>query len=187
MYFIEGKIIYQNEKEIIIKNQSGIGYKGYLINEKDIKTDYKVNDEILLYIYNLKNDYIEEMYLFTDYKIRNLFENLISIKQVGSKICKQIIESYSYIEFLDIIKNNQEDKITILKNIGGWTAKLIISELKLKLFNKKYTIKQNKLIDTLRKLGYKSSNIYKVIDKLDSKITDEILLQKALEGLSENV
>jgi Holliday junction DNA helicase RuvA len=74
-----------------------------------------------------------------------------------------------------------------IKGLGSLTAKIIIDELNKMLFNAHMTRKQEKILQTLQRLGYKMSAIYRVLKMVDKKLAEEQMLSKTIQLLSTDV
>lgn len=179
MFYIKGKQTSLKHNRLIIECNN-IGYWGYIV--KDIESDKKEYDKVFVFEY--KNEFSTELFFFEEEKHLHMFSALINIKNIGIKTCLQIFETYSFGEFEDIIKTGDDKRIMDIKSVGAWTSKIIITEMKSKLFNMKYNTKQIKVFDSLQKLGYKSKVIYNILDQIDPKLNEEQILSSVIERVS---
>ncbi|WP_338969170.1 RuvA C-terminal domain-containing protein [Spiroplasma endosymbiont of Labia minor] len=184
-YCITGIILEINDEIIIIKN-GHVGEQFKLIIEKNVALNYQINDEITLYIYDFQSQFEITSFTFNSSVIRNIFELLINIKSIGILTAKSIINSIEIDKFLNIIKTHNFDELLKYKFINKSSVIVIIKELNIKLFCKKYKKKQEEIIETLQKLGFSKNSIYRVIDQLDSNLPFENLIEQTLKGLSNN-
>ncbi|WP_027063266.1 Holliday junction branch migration protein RuvA [Mesoplasma seiffertii] len=151
----------------------------FIILEKD-HLFLSINTEVKLYIATYKTEFEELDFGFLNYEIRDLFKNLLKIKTVGYKTALLLLESYEYLEFLEIIQTGDIDQILLIKGIGNFTAKLIIETLQKEYFNFKLTNKKEKLLVSLQKLGFRTKEIYHVLRQLDDSLALDKMVEKAV-------
>ncbi|ALD66399.1 hypothetical protein [Spiroplasma cantharicola] len=179
MYCLEGYILEQDEECLLLKvNQ--IGYKGFKI----FKENFALNKLKLLYVINYKNEYSNDLLFFESKKVRDLSELILNIKNIGISTIKKIFKNVSEENFIKICKEQDINTLNKISNLSESICKKVINEIRFKLFNEKYNLKQMNVINSLNKLGYKLSDIYKSIQNIDLNLSEEILLSKAILNLN---
>lgn len=184
MYFLKGEVIEHNNKDLLIE-VNGIGYKGILIASKDesvCKTDCD-----LFYILHYRNDFTDKILFFYNSKTRDLVEILLEIKNVGLKTIENIFDNVKLDDFLAYIKSGDISKLTDLSGISEVNAKNIMYKLREKYFKQKYSQKQMNVINSLHRLGYKISDVYQVVNKVNFSQKEDIILKESLILFGKNI
>jgi Holliday junction DNA helicase RuvA len=170
MYDYINGLVTDIEANYITVENNKIGYLIYVANPYayTISTDYKV------YIYEQVREDELTLYGFINKKERELFLQLINVKGLGCKMALPILASGNTDEVINAIEN---ENITYLKKfpkIGDKVARQIILDLKGKLVSTNTDINNyEELKDTLKALGYKLSEIEKILPKITAKETKE--------------
>ncbi len=166
--YICGEIKEIEVNSVTIENQ-GIGYLLYVANPYI----YTINSEYKIYIYEQVREDELTLYGFMSKKERELFLRLIDVKGLGCKMALPMLAG-NIDETVDAIEN---ENITYLKKfpkIGDKVARQIILDLKGKLVSStSVTHDFTELKETLKALGYKLSDIEKILPKITAKETKE--------------
>lgn len=181
--YMKGKIKYFDGEKIIIENENA-GNAFILINVNQIPI--KLENEIIIYICSLTNDFEASDYGFLVKEQRDMFADLIKIKTVGPKTAIIILEVFGFEQFRNVIETNDIDQILEIKGIGTFTARLIINELSKKYFDFKLNQKQEKIINSLMKLGFKSKDIYLALKDIKKETDLEEMTKLILERIAKN-
>ena len=168
--FIIGKIE-EIESNYISLNNNNIGYLIYTSNPYS----FEIGKEYKIYTYqNVKEDEIT-LYGFKTKEERNLFLKLISVKGLGCKMALPMFATGSIDGIKDAIERENILYLKKFPKIGDKVARQIILDLKGKL-NMEATSSNNEkdeLIETLKALGYKQSDITKILPKITSNTIEE--------------
>ena len=133
-----------------------------------------------IYLYqNVKEDELT-LYGFKTNEEKNLFLKLINVKGLGPKMALVLLAA----DVKDIISAIETENINYLKKfpkIGDKVARQIILDLKGKLVTNSPDNNFNELIEALEALGYKNSDIKKIIpnikeEKLELQIKEALKL-----------
>ena len=184
--YIIGKVKEINSNNIILECHN-IGYLIYVPNP----FSYKVDEEYKVYVYN---KIAEDEYSLYGFKTRDeyeLFLRLISVKGVGAKLALPILATGSIAGIVDAIDRENILYLTKFPKIGDKLARQIILDLKGKLnfevSEELISDETEDLIDTLTALGYKTSEIKKVIGQIDKSLSLEEQVKEALKLLLKQV
>ncbi len=179
--YIRGKIVEIDSNYIIVDN-SGIGYLIYVPNPYS----YKLNTEYTIYIYTFVREEEFTLYGFKDKEQKELFLKLINVKGLGPKMAIPIIATGTIDAIADAIENENVNYLKKFPKIGDKVAKQMILDLKGKLnaintgiFAKKDL--NNELMEVLLGLGYKQTDIKKVITKVNNDNSLEEQVKEALK------
>ena len=177
--YIKGIVVEIMPSYIVIDN-NGIGYKVFVPNP----FFYKENEQYKIYIYEHIREDEHSLYGFNDIE-EDLFLKLIDVKGLGPKMALPILATGSISGIVDAI--NRENILYLKKfpKIGDKVAKQIVLDLKGKVHTDKEEVTEESNDDVvlaLTALGYKTSDIHKVLPKIKSD-TVENMIKEALKLL----
>ena len=180
--YIIGIVTEINSNSIVLECNK-IGYMVYVPNP----FSYKVGEEYKVYIYNKIGEDEYTLYGFKNKEEYELFLKLISVKGLGAKLALPIIATGSIAGVVDAIDRENILYLTKFPKIGEKLARQIILDLKGKLnfevSEELINDETEDLIDTLTALGYKSSEIKKVVGSVDKSKALEDQVKEALKLL----
>ena len=114
-----------------------------------------------------------------------MFLRLISVKGVGPKLALPMFALGSVTGIIDAIDRENILYLTKFPKVGEKVARQIILDLKGKLVQSENTKISGfeEVIEALESLGYKSSDIKKVLPKVDANLKVEEQIKEALKLL----
>lgn len=180
--YFKGLVTEINSNNIIIECNN-VGYKIFVPNP----FAYEINNNYKIYVYNKISEDEYSLYGFKNKDEYAMFLKLISVKGLGPKIALPIIATGSVKGIIDAI--NRENILYLIKfpKIGEKLAKQIILDLKGKIDIDTDIDDSNDTLDdlteTLIALGYKLTEIKKIISKIDQKESLENQVKEALKLL----
>ena len=179
--YIKGTIVEQTSNYIVIDN-NGIGYQIYVGNP----FSFEINKESLVYVYsNIREDEYT-LYGFKTTEEKELFLKLINVKGLGPKMALPILATGSISGIIDAIERENILYLKKFPKIGDKVARQIILDLKGKLnmtATNEDTSNYDELMDVLESLGYKNSEIKKIITNVDNNKSLEEQVKDALKLL----
>ena len=183
--FIEG-VINSVEASYIVIYTNGIGFRVYTPNPYVFKEE----ESVKVYLYNLVKEDEYSLYGFKTKEERELFLKLINVKGLGPKIALPMLATGSVNGIIDAIDRENIIYLTKFPKVGDKLARQIILDLKGKLSIESTPNNLKELEETLKALGYKSSDINKVLPKI-TETEIEKQLKEALKlllkwGIYEN-
>ncbi len=179
--YIKGFITEITASSITVE-ASGVGYLIYVANPYS----YESSKEYKVYVYNKIGEDEYSLYGFKEKDEYELFLKLISVKGLGPKIALPMLATGSISGIVDAINRENILYLTKFPKIGEKLARQIILDLKGKIdieVTDVTTDDQEDLIDTLTALGYKVTEIKKVIGSVDSSKSLEEQVKEALRLL----
>ncbi len=177
--YIIGKITIQESNHIVIEN-NGIGYTVYVSNP----FSFELDKESKVYLYNQIKEDEYSLYGFKTIEERNLFLKLINVKGLGPKMIMPMLATGSILGIVDAIERENILYLTKFPKIGEKLARQIILDLKGKLTSSEELVSGNsfdELVSVLESLGYKNSEIKKVLPKVDASLDIENQVKEALK------
>lgn len=180
--YLEGKIVYLTTNSVVI-DVNGIGYSIFVPNP----FSYETNNTYRIFVYNHIREDEYSLYGFKTLEEKELFTKLINVKGMGPKVASGIFATGSIKGIIDAINKENLLYLTKFPKIGEKLAKQVILDLKGKLFiESEETIEDNnieELTSVLENLGYKTSEIKKIVPQVDSSKTLEEQVKEALKLL----
>ncbi len=161
------------ESTYIVVDNNGIGYKIYTPNSYI----FKENENVKIFVYQYVREDEISLYGFKSLEEKNMFLKLIDVKGLGCKMALPMLGSGSIDGLVDAIERENILYLKKFPKIGDKVARQIILDLKGKLVMTKEDKKVNEeLEEALKGLGYKSSDINRVIKDVDDSksIGDQI-------------
>lgn len=179
--YIKGIVSEVNSNSIVI-DVNNIGYLIYVANP----FSYEINNEVKVYLYNKISEDEYSLYGFKEKSEYELFLKLISVKGLGAKLALPILATGSISGIVDAINRENILYLTKFPKIGEKLARQIILDLKGKIdieVNSEEVSDLEDLVDTLVALGYKSSEIKKIIPQVSRELSLEEQVKEALRLL----
>ena len=191
---IYGKIVSINNNDLVI-NVGPINLS-ILIPSSDKYLSLVEGDDIKIStILDVKEDSLT-LIGFLENNERELFQKLITVKGVGSKVAISILSTITGDEIIESVASNNHNIIKQVSGIGEKTAKLILIQLQGQLDNIPHSTTnldleiQIEANQAVQALGYPSDQIKKIIneinlsDKNNQSITSEELIRLILDKIS---
>jgi len=179
--YLEGKIEYQESSYVVI-DVNGIGYSINVPNPYS----YNIGEKYRVFVYSHIREDEYSLYGFKTLEEKELFLRLISVKGMGPKVASGIFATGSIKGIVDAINKENLLYLTKFPKIGEKLAKQIILDLKGKLSVEVEDADESsveELISVLENLGYKTSEIKKIIGQIDSSKPLEDQVKDALKLL----
>ena len=175
----------------VVLEVSGVGY-GVLVTSSDFDV-LKVGEQYKLYIYeNIKED-AHDLLGFINIDCKNLFEQLLSVKNVGPKVALAVLDIGTLNEVKTAIAGGDVKKLQTAKGVGKRAAEQIVVELRDKVgapvgegadavVNRTSVNQQDEAVQALVALGYSDADAQVALHNIDSKLSVEERIKQALKG-----
>lgn len=176
--FIKGAIAEVDKNYISLEN-NGIGYQIFVANPYK----YNIGDEVKIFIYTHIHEDDFAFYGFDSLDEKDLFLKLINVKGIGPKMAIPMFASGSTTGIMDAIERENILYLTKFPKIGEKLARQIILDLKGKLVKKEDVSSSGfeELVEVLESLGYKNSDIKKILPKINAELKVEDQVKEALK------
>ncbi len=178
--YLIGKIDSIESNYIVLENNK-IGYKIYTASPYS----FNIDEEYKVYIYQHIREDENTLFGFKTIDDKNLFLKLIDVKGLGPKMALPMLATGSSKGIIDAIERENILYLKKFPKIGDKVARQIILDLKGKLVSNEVNVKidNDELTQALLSLGYKNSDIKRVISNVDSTLTIENQIKEALKLL----
>ena len=196
IYSVRGILIYAQGETAVIEC-AGVGY--------ECRTSFMTQqaiagkEEVMLYTHlAVREDAVELFGFYTKEELES-FRMLIGVSGVGPKAALSILSSCTPSQFALAVATGDSSAFTKVKGIGAKTAQRIVLELKDKVAKgNKISVRGEaaavspvmndslqEAITALVVLGYSESEASAAIAKLDTSLSTEELIKKALMSLAK--
>ena len=191
---IYGKIVSINNNDLVI-NVGPINLS-ILIPSSDKYLSLVEGDDIKIStVLDVKEDSLT-LIGFLENNERELFQKLITVKGVGSKVAISILSTITGDEIIESVASNNHNIIKQVSGIGEKTAKLILIQLQGQLDNIPHSATnvdleiQIEANQAVQALGYPPDQIKKIINEINlsdnnnQSLTSEELIRLILDKIS---
>lgn len=179
--YIIGKITEQYSNFIVVENNK----IGYLINVSN-PFSFELDKEYKIYLYQQIREDENSLYGFKTQEEKDLFLKLIEVKGLGCKMALPMLATGSINGIVDAIERENILYLKKFPKIGDKVARQIILDLKGKLVSGEKVVNNkdfSELTEALKSLGYKASDINKILPNIKSEENVEEQIKKALRLL----
>lgn len=125
--YLQGTILSSTPDKAIILTTLGIGY------EVHTTTQFMRNESVELFISTIFRESGTELFAFTDFGQKALFEFVLQVNGVGPKSAFSVIKNLGPARIVNAILEEDEATLKSIPGIGAKTAKQIILDLKSKI------------------------------------------------------
>lgn len=189
--YIEGTVIENSERGIVILTKSGIGYL-VSINRTTLEKA-KVDTEIALWIHTVVREDALDLYGFHTEEELRFFKMLTTVSGIGPKSACNILSLADLKTIIHAIQGGDASYLTKVSGIGKKNAEKIVLELKDKLENFAVTFStsaststESEVIDALEALGYEPRATREVVRTLAREnLTTQEIIRAALQQLGK--
>ena len=178
--YIIGIVTEQDSNNITLECNN-VGYQVFVSNPYS----YELNSEYKVYLYNHIREDENSLYGFKTKEELELFLKLINVKGLGPKMANGFFATGSVKGIVDAINRENVLYLTKFPKVGEKIAKQIILDLKgkIELDGDVSSDSTADLFEVLQGLGYKTSEINKVIKNVDPSLNVEMQVKEALKLL----
>lgn len=170
------------EASYIILENNKIGYIIYVPNPYS----FTLNNEYKVYVYTQIKEDEHLLYGFKESSEKELFLKLIGVKGLGPKMAIPMLATGSETGIMDAIERENILYLKKFPKIGDKVARQIILDLKGKLVSGEKVVNNkdfSELTEALKSLGYKASDINKILPNIKSEENVEEQIKEALRLL----
>ncbi len=175
---LEG-IIRSAEADHVVCMAGGVGYRVYLVG-----TSADVGAQALFHIYDHIREDRRELYGFSDRESLLLFERLIDVSGIGTKLAQKMLSQATRADVEKHIMKGDLGFFEGISGVGKKTAQKIILELQGSLVTEVDDPSDKDAIEALMSLGYQRRDAVEALKGLEGSTEDRI--KQALKRFGSN-
>lgn len=186
---LRGRVTEKNNG--IVVECGGVGY-GVLVTLSDFETLH-IDKEAKLYVYEHIKEDAHDLYGFLRIDTKQLFEQLLSVKNVGPKVALSVLDIGSADGVRVAIANGDVKTLQSAKGVGKRAAEQIVVELRDKvgapvgdaaenLIHRSGINPSDEALQALVTLGYTEADAQAVLAHIDPTLSVEDRIKQALKG-----
>ena len=181
--YVRGRLKHKQRNRIVVEvfnNSLGINVK---VPDNWV-AELNVGDTVCVYLYMMVRESGIELYGFKDVRQREVFEDIISVPNVGPETAIRILAELNVEEFTHIVGSGNERMLASIRGVGPKKAERIIFHLR-----DKYKVPERRedwdtAVGVLTNLGFERQKVWKVLQEIDWKDKDlEAVIKEALAKL----
>ncbi len=181
--YLRGKV-HEAQENTLIMDVQGVGYE---VNaSKSTLADMVVGAESALWVHTHVREDAFTLFGFSSKVEKHLFESLIKVNGIGPKLAIQILSGASLDHIIHLIEAEDVKGWCQLPKVGKKTAEQMILSLRGKLVIEESAAgssTKSELLSALTHLGFRNTDIERVLTKLEPQATFEDQLRHALSLL----
>lgn len=182
-----------SEKEgRVVLECAGVGY-GVLVPSSDF-SGLELGQEAKLYVYEHIKEDAHDLYGFLANDTKSLFEQLLSVKNVGPKVAMAVLDVGPLLAVRVAIAEGDVKLLQTAKGVGKRAAEQIVVELRDKmgapvgdaaesLIHRAGINQQDEALQALISLGYTEADAALALQNIESTLPAEDRIKQALKGV----
>lgn len=191
--YLSGEIIAKDIESCVTIDVNGVGY-GVRTSFNDYQ-QLETGEPIKLFIYEHIREDSYDLYGFIAHPSKQLFEQLLSVKNVGPKVALAVISLGAEERVREAIANGDVRLLQTAKGVGKRAAEQIVVELRDKvglassmeaegIVTRGAVDTNDEAVQALIELGYSPSDAAAALQGIDSSLLAEDRVKQALKGKS---
>lgn len=184
-------VIAEKMSDLVVVDVSGVGY-GVLIGINDF-AGLALGSPVKLYIHEQIKEDAHNLYGFVKPDSKTLFEQLLSVKNVGPKGAMSVLDISSTDDVRIAIASGDATRLQTAKGVGKRAAEQIVVELRDKvgapvgtgaddIIGRSGLNQHNEAVQALISLGYSDTDAVIALHKVDQSLSVEERVTLALKG-----
>jgi Holliday junction DNA helicase RuvA len=183
-------VIVEKTANVVIEC-GGVGY-GVLVPSSDFGA-LQMNEEAVLYIHEHIKEDAHDLYGFLSKETKQLFEQLLSVKNVGPKVALAVLDVGPVTSVRVAIAEGDVKLLQTAKGVGKRAAEQIVVELRDKmgspvgdaaesLISRAGINQSDEALQALISLGYTEADAQRALQHIDTSLSTEDRIKQALKG-----
>jgi len=177
--------------DLVVLDVGGVGY-GLLVTIEDY-AQLVPGDVTKLYIHEHIREDTHDLYGFTSLETQKLFEQLLSVKNVGPKVALAVLGIGNATEVRTAIAGGDVKKLQTAKGVGKRAAEQMVVELRDKvglvagegaegIVSRGAVNAADEAVQALLALGYTDTDAQRAVQNIDPTLPTEERIRLALRG-----
>jgi Holliday junction DNA helicase RuvA len=187
---LSGKVA-EKLADVVVLDVQGVGY-GLLMTLEEHER-LIVGDETKVYIHEHIREDSHDLYGFTSYDTQKLFEQLLSVKNVGPKVALAVLGIGNTTEVRAAIASGDIKRLQTAKGVGKRAAEQMVVELRDKvglaaggsaedIVGRSGVNAGDEAVQALIALGYNDVDAQRALTGIDPALPTEQRIKQALKG-----
>lgn len=175
----------------VVVEVAGVGY-GVIVTSSDLQ-NLLIDKEVFLFIHEHIKEDAHDLYGFAQQETKKLFEQLLSVKNVGPKVALSVLDIGPLDSVRIAIAEGDVKLLQTAKGVGKRAAEQIIVELRDKmgspvgdaaehLINRAGINQSDEALQALVSLGYSENDAAAALATVDPLLSTEERIKQALKG-----
>jgi Holliday junction DNA helicase RuvA len=177
--------------EAVIVTVGGVGYEVYVSQQTLTTLTGDIEAELWIYTHVREDQLV--LYGFLSPAEKQLFLSLLKVNGIGPKVAIKILSAAPTREIINMIDQGDVKSLSSLPKVGKKTAEQIILELKGKLIQldsvaapEHFSVRAD-IVSALVNLGFKLSDVEKVVQSFESDIDLQAGVRRGLQALASQI
>ena len=136
--YLRGSVVYSSDQDLILMTNSGVGYQVFYSKVLPLGIDCEI------YVKHIKKENSEDLYGFSSFGEKKMFELLIGVKGIGPKSAYSLVSRLGLKSLIRAISFKEKKVLTSVPGIGPRAGAQILLDLTEKVTNErsnKYIVK----------------------------------------------
>ncbi len=184
-------IVSEKLSDVIVLDVGGVGYGLFVTLDDNSKI--LLNEPAKFYIYEHIREQSHDLYGFSSLSTKQLFEQLIGVKNVGPKVAMAVLDIGNADTVRIAIASGDVKLLKSAKGVGKRAAEQMVVELRDKvgapvgdaaedLISRGGINLNDEAMQALMALGYTESDAAAALSKIDEALSTEDRIKQALKG-----
>lgn len=178
--YLEGQLLRKGENNLIIV-VNGVGYDVHL-GPQSLFSIGEPGSHLKLEIYTHVTESSLQLFGFSNFQQKRIFQKLISVSGIGPKLGLTIVDTVSIPQLIQAITTGDSGSLTAINGIGKKTAERIVIELRDKFNDNEFKI-MNQTMNDVANDNLSTNNLDSVKQALVSLGYSEQQARRAVNGL----
>ena len=185
-------IVSEKFTDSIVVDVNGVGY-GLLVTVDDY-AKLALDEKAKLYVYEHIREASHDLFGFSRIETKQLFEQLLSVKNVGPKVALAVLDIGSGDYVRAAIASGEVKTLQTAKGVGKRAAEQIVVELRDKvgivagtgaddIINRGSVNQSDEAVQALVALGYQEIDAQLALQNIDKDLATEERIKQALKGV----
>lgn len=188
--YLRGTLL-ESDLETAIIDVQGIGYE-LTCSTNTLDDLITIDDQVHVRVYTHVREDVIQLFGFSQTIEKQLFLSLIKVNGIGPKMAVKILSAARTNDIVRMIENGDVKALTKLPKVGKKTAEQVILTLKGKLVmteeekvaDSGFAAKEE-IVSALVNLGFKNTDVEKVVDEMDITIDLQSGIRQGLTALTQ--
>lgn len=186
---LSGKVA-EKLTDMVVLEVNGVGY-GLLVTTED-HGHLVTGDQAKLYVHEHIREDTHDLYGFTSYDTQKLFEQLLSVKNVGPKVALAVLGIGNATDVRSAIASGDVKRLQTAKGVGKRAAEQMVVELRDKvglvasegaegIVSRGGVNTADEAVQALMSLGYSDADAQRALSSIDADLPTEERIKQALK------